>query len=241
LPEEIARLMGLQALDRQLLELEQTLATIAGRVEGQREENERNQAELQRLIEEDQQSANARKKAEKELAEGEARIRNKRMRLNLVRTDKELQAVTHEVDSLKETNLRLESELAAMNEGGAPRAARIKELGELIAKGRAALADAEKEIAEQVEELKSSIAGKRVERDEAAAHIPPNLLQRYNTLFTRRAGAAVVLAKAGSCMGCRRLLPPQLFNEIQKHLQIHFCPNCQRILYYEEKSNAETA
>jgi predicted nucleic acid-binding Zn-ribbon protein len=28
-------------------------------------------------------------------------------------------------------------------------------------------------------------------------------------------------------------LPPQLYNEIQKHLQINFCPNCQRILYYE--------
>jgi predicted nucleic acid-binding Zn-ribbon protein len=241
LPEEIARLMGLQVLDRQLLELEQTLATIAGRVEGQREENERNQAELQRLIEEDQQTAAARKKAEKELAEGEARIRNKRMRLNLVRTDKELQAVTHEVDSLKETNLRLESELAALNEAGSPRAERIKELGEVIAKGRTALAEGEKEIAEQVEELKASIATKRVERDQAASQIPPSLLQRYNTLFTRRQGAAVVLAKGGSCMGCRRLLPPQLFNEIQKHLQIHFCPNCQRILYYEGKNNAETA
>ena len=45
------------------------------------------QAELQRLVEEDQQNTAARKKAEKELAEGEARIRNKRMRLNLVRTD----------------------------------------------------------------------------------------------------------------------------------------------------------
>ncbi len=227
--------MDLQVLDRQLQELEQTLATIAGKVETLREQNASNQEELQRLTEEDQQAAAARKKAEKDLAEGEARIRNKRMRLNMVRTDKELQALTLEVESLKETNQRLETELLAMIESADPRAARIKELGELIAKGRAALAEGEKEIAAQVEELKTSIASKRRERDKVASEVQPNLLQRYNTLFTRRQGIAVALAKGGSCMGCRRLLPPQLFNEIQKHLQIHFCPNCQRILYFEEK------
>jgi len=235
LPEQIVRLMDLQVLDRQLQELEQTLATIAGKVETLREQNASNQEELQRLTEEDQQAAAARKKAEKDLAEGEARIRNKRMRLNMVRTDKELQALTLEVESLKETNQRLETELLAMIESADPRAARIKELGELIAKGRAALAEGEKEIAAQVEELKTSIASKRRERDKVASEVQPNLLQRYNTLFTRRQGIAVALAKGGSCMGCRRLLPPQLFNEIQKHLQIHFCPNCQRILYFEEK------
>jgi predicted nucleic acid-binding Zn-ribbon protein len=241
LPEQISRLMDLQVLDRQLQELEQTLGTIAGRVESQREENDRNQAELQRLTEEDQQAAATRKKAEKELALGEAQIRNKRMRLNLVRTDKELQALTLEVETLKDSNQRLESELLAMIESADPRAARIKELGEFIAKGRAALAEAEKEIADQVEELKSSIGRQRRERDKVAADVQPNLLQRYNMLFSRRQGVAVAIARGGSCMGCRRLLPPQLFNEIQKHLQIHFCPNCQRILYFEEKPREESA
>jgi predicted nucleic acid-binding Zn-ribbon protein len=28
-------------------------------------------------------------------------------------------------------------------------------------------------------------------------------------------------------------LPPQLYNEIQRHSKVHFCPNCQRILYFE--------
>ena len=67
---------------------------------------------------EDQQAAAARRDLEHELAEGEAQIRNKRMRLNLVRNDKELQALGHEVESLKETNQRLEAELLAPMEGG---------------------------------------------------------------------------------------------------------------------------
>jgi len=239
LPEQITRLMDLQVHDRQLQELEQSLATIAGKVETLREENNRNQAELQRLTEEDQQAAAVRKKGEKDLALGEAQIRNKRMRLNLVRTDKELQALTHEVESLKDGNQRMESELLAMIESTEPRTARIKELGELIAKGRAELTAAEKEIAAQVEELRSSIAQRRRDRDKVASEIQPNLLQRYEMLFSRRQGTAVALAKGGTCMGCRRSLPPQLYNELQKHLQIHFCPNCMRILYFVEKPAEE--
>ncbi len=237
--EEIARLMDLQVLDRQLKELELSLADVAGRVEQLRAETDKNQTELQRLTEEDQQASAARKRIEKDLAEGEARIRNKRMRLNLVRTDKELQAVTTEVESLKETNQRLESELAALNESVGVRAASIKELGEIVANGRAELAAAEKEIADRVESLKSAITTQRAERDKAADGIDRALLSRYTMLFQRRAGVAIAvvkpLAKDGKCSGCQRLLPPQLYNEIQKpkQVQIYSCPNCQRILFYE--------
>ncbi|HVA79946.1 MAG TPA: C4-type zinc ribbon domain-containing protein [Candidatus Binataceae bacterium] len=236
--EEIARLMDLQVLDRQLQDLELSLADVAGRVEQLRADTEKNQAELQRLTEEDQQVAAARKRIEKELAEGEVRTRNKRMRLNLVRTDKELQAVTHEVDSLKETNQSLEAELAALNEAVGSRTARIKELGEIVAKGRVELKAAEKEIADRVEELTTSISAQRAERDKAAAAIDGAVLARYTMLFARRAGLAVAIvkrvAKDGKCSGCQRLLPPQLYNEIQKphQVQIRFCPNCQRILFY---------
>ena len=231
--EEITRLMSLQVIDRQLQELEQSLSSIAGRVEELREQTEQNQAELARLTEDDKQIALNRKKTEKELAEGEARIRNKRMRLNLVRNDKELQALAHEVDSLKDNNQRLEAEALSLMEGQEARTQRIEELTKAVAGSKTDLAAAEKEIAGQVEELRGSIARKRLEREKISAEIPGNLLQRYEMIFSRRAGLAVANSTGGTCQGCRMRLPPQLFNEIQKHLQVHFCPNCQRILYFE--------
>jgi uncharacterized protein len=233
LREEITRLMSLQVIDRQLQELEQSLSSIAGRVEQLREQTEQNQTELARLTDDDKQIALNRKKTEKELAEGEARIRNKRMRLNLVRNDKELQALAHEVDSLKDNNQRLEAEALALMEGQDTRTTRIEELTKALTSSKTELATAEKEIAGQVEELRASIAKKRLEREKISAEIPANLLQRYDMIFSRRAGLAVANSTGGTCQGCRMRLPPQLFNEIQKHLQIHFCPNCQRILYYE--------
>lgn len=231
--EEIARLMSLQTIDRELRELDESLSSIAGRVEQLREETEKSQAELDRLTQEEQQSAISRRQLEKELAEGEARIRNKRMRLSQVRNDKELQALGHEVETLKEANQRMEGELLALMEAADPRAARVKEIAGIVEQKRGELLAAEKEIAAQVEDLKISISKQQVDRDLMARDIEVALLQRYQMIFNRRGGVAVAEAKAGTCQGCRMRLPPQLYNEIQKHLEIHYCPNCQRILYYE--------
>jgi uncharacterized protein len=233
LREEITRLMSLQTIDRELHELEGALAKIAGRVDELRTESEQYQAELGRLIEDEQRTAISRRQLEKELADGEAGIRNKRMRLNQVRNDKEMQALAHEVETLKENNQRLESELLVLMEGGDPRAARVTELKELVKKSRTDLIAAEKAIAAEVEDLKISISKQRVDRDLMARDIQAPLLQRYDMIFSRRGGVAVALAKGGTCQGCRMRLPPQLYNELQKHLQIHYCPNCQRVLYYE--------
>jgi len=225
--------MSLQAIDRELRSLEQTLSTVAGRVEQLRQELENHQAELERLTAEEQQAALSRRQLEKQLAEGEVRIRNKRMRLVQARNDKEAQALEHEVQTQKETNERLEAEFLALMEVSEPRNARLAELTPFIEQEFAQLTAAEKEVAGQVEDLKISIAKQRLDRDLMAGNIDPLLLQRYEMIFSRRNGLAVAEARLGTCQGCRMRLPPQLYNQIQRHDAIHFCPNCQRILYYE--------
>src|SRR5439155_25250805 len=157
--------------------------------------------ELDRLTTEEQQSAVARRQLEKELAEGEARIRNKRMRLNQARNDKELQALAHEVDTQKESNQRFEAELLALMETSEPRTARIAETTPSLQRLRADLNEAEKEIAAQVEDLKISIAKQRLERDLMAGNLDRALLQRYEMIFSRRNGLAVAAARNGTCQG----------------------------------------
>ncbi|MGA2409091.1 MAG: C4-type zinc ribbon domain-containing protein [Candidatus Binataceae bacterium] len=231
--EEVTRLMSLQGIDRQLRELKEALSSVAGRVDQLRLETEGYRAELERLRKDEQQATINRRQLEKDLAEGEANIRNKRMRRNQVRNDKELQALDHEVESLKESNQRLESEVLALMSAEEGRTQRIAELEQLVAASGSNLLEAEKAIAAQVEDLKISISKQRLDRDMMAQNIEPALLARYEMIFSRRAGLAVAEAKEGTCRGCRMRLPPQFFNEIQRHEQVYFCPNCQRILYCE--------
>jgi predicted nucleic acid-binding Zn-ribbon protein len=227
--------MSLQAIDRELRDLEQALSSVAARVEELRLEAAKQQSELDRLASEEQQNALTRLQLEKELAEGESRIRNKRMRLTQIRNDKELQALAHEVDTQKEANQRFEIDLLGLMEASEPRNARIAELAPILERLQLELTETESEIAAQVEDLKVSITKQRVERDLMAGNLERALLQRYEMIFSRRNGLAVAEARDGTCQGCRMRLPPQLYNQIQRPDSIHFCPNCQRILYYESQ------
>jgi hypothetical protein len=225
--------MSLQGIDRQLRELQDALAKVAGKVDQLRLETDGHRTELERLQLEGQHAAVSRRQLEKDLAEGEANIRNKRMRRNQVRNEKEMLALDHEVETLRESNQRLESDVLAQMNAEESRAARITELTHLVENSAANLLAAEKEIAAQVEDLKIALAKQRLDRDQMAQNIDATLLARYEMIFSRRAGVAVAEAKDGTCNGCRMRLPPQFYNEILRHQQVYFCPNCQRILYCE--------
>ena len=231
--EDVTRLMGLQGIDRQLRELQDALSKVAGRVDQLRLETDGHRTELERLQLEGQHAAVSRRQLEKDLAEGEANIRNKRMRRNQVRNEKEMLALDHEVEVLRESNQRLESEVLVQMNAEETRTARITELTQLVENSAANLLAAEKEIAAQVEDLKIALAKQRLDRDQMAQNIDAPLLARYEMIFSRRAGLAVAEAKDGTCNGCRMRLPPQFYNEILRHEQVYFCPNCQRILYCE--------
>jgi len=239
LRDEIKRLTGLQTIDQELRFREQELSKITARVDELQARVAQSSAELERLKQEDREAALARRELERTLAEGEVLIRNKRMRLSLIKNDRELQALSHEVDVLKESNQRLEAELLVRMDGGDQKSARMQELSETLAREQAELKQAQKEIAGQIGELQARTAARRRERAQLAAQINPGLCQRYEVVFGRRGGLAVVAVKSGTCQGCRMRIPPQLFNQIQRYEAIHFCPNCQRILYYEPDQETE--
>jgi len=60
-----------------------------------------------------------------------------------------------------------------------------------------------------------------------------DLRRRYEMIFSRRGGVAVVAVRGGTCQGCHMNVPPQLFNLIQRNEQLILCPNCQRMLFWQ--------
>ncbi len=237
--EEIKRLAALQAIDQELRSQERELSKISARVDDLQARVERKAAELDQLSGAERDSALARRELERTLAEGEVQIRNKRMRLSLIKNERELQALGHEVEVLKENNQRIEAELLARMDGSEQNKARLEELSQALEQDRAELKSAQREVADQIEQMRARIEARRREREELAARIDSSLRQRYEVIFDRRGGFAVVAVKAGTCQGCRMRIPPQLFNLIQRYDAIHFCPNCQRILYYESDKETE--
>ena len=65
--------------------------------------------------------------------------------------------------------------------------------------------------------------------------IPKPMQRKYQLLFERRDGRAVVQAKQGACLGCNMHLPPQLFNSLLQVPDIQACPHCNRLLYVPDE------
>ena len=69
-----------------------------------------------------------------------------------------------------------------------------------------------------IAEVSTNLDQSRRRREELAAAIDADLRRRYETIFTKRRGLAVVEVRGGSCQGCHMRVAPQLFNDIQRTL-----------------------
>jgi hypothetical protein len=182
-----------------------------------------------------------RRDLEARLAAGEAKLRDRRMRITRIRNDKELGLAKREIDLLKEETDTVETELLGLMELVDAATAKSRELeGELAALTAERDAEAGR-IRERLADLAAEIERERATRAELIRTVDGELRRRYETIFSRRGGLAVVEVREGICQGCRMRVPPQLFNEIQRNDQVILCPSCQRMLYWRAISDETDA
>jgi len=228
----ISQLAALQEIDRQqrektalVQELEAAIAESESQLVKQREVTHSTQTERD-VVE------SRRRELETQLYLEEAKMKDRRMRLNRVRNEKELQALRREIELSKEANQQIEEEVLRLLESA-------EALNATTADAELALADLEARAAtitvEQranIEQVLRELASQREVRARMAAALDDELLQKYEQIFKRRGGTAVVEVRNGTCLGCHMNLPPQFFNELQRSRDVRLCPNCHRILFW---------
>jgi predicted nucleic acid-binding Zn-ribbon protein len=228
----ISQLAALQQIDRQLREktervhaLEGELADLESQLLLQREATRSAQAERdatdQRLSE-----------LEAMLDAEEGKMKDRRMRLNRVRNEKELQALRREIELGKEANQQIEEELLRVLESLESQVAAAAEAERVLTELEAASAAKIVERGARITELMAEAASQREGRDRLAATLDASLRQKYEQIFERRGGTAVVEVRNGTCQGCHMQLPPQFANELQRSREVRLCPNCHRILFW---------
>jgi predicted nucleic acid-binding Zn-ribbon protein len=158
---------------------------------------------------------------------------DKRMRMNRIKNVKELQALQREIDQIRQSNSELEEELIRIMEELESINKDIKAKQEELAKLQEEWARKQEEMQNQISGLDQAVSEAASRRQSIASQITGDLISRYELIFSRRAGMAVVEVTGGICQGCHMNIPPQLWNEIIKSEKVNLCPSCQRILYYK--------
>ncbi|OFV86706.1 MAG: hypothetical protein A3J75_04130 [Acidobacteria bacterium RBG_16_68_9] len=229
---EVERLAALQEIDRRLKERREQLAEITGEIDDLDARVTQCTKEIATLGAERNALEARRVDMEARSDVESARIRDNRMRMNRVRNERELLALRREVDLAKEANKQIEEQLIAVMEEIEELDRRRAATAEALAALRAEAEHVEAERKERTDRLRAEIETLAPERDAIAQGLTGSLRAKYEQIFARRGGTAVVEVRNGTCKGCHMNVPPQLFNELKKFRDVRSCPNCHRILYY---------
>jgi predicted nucleic acid-binding Zn-ribbon protein len=233
LREQIEILASLQNVDREIREKGGAKGALLEEIRKREEEVAAKRAEVAQLRAEWAEKDKLRREKEQILQEESRKAMDKRMRMNRIKNIRELQALQREVDQIKQTNSQLEEELIALLEELEAREAALRERDEELKKLEETWSERRQEMEAQVVEIERAVAEASAARQTIATQIDGELIERYELIFSRRGGMAVVAVSEGICQGCYMNIPPQLWNELIKSEKLILCPSCHRILYYK--------
>jgi hypothetical protein len=232
---EIDRLAALQEVDRKLKERLDRVGVLSASADDFEAKVMKRRAAVLQLTANRAALEKQRKEMDARLEVDGGRMRDNRMRMSRVKTDRELMALQREIDLGREAKQQLEEELLIVMES-------VEKLSAQLAEEEAALVALEAEVEAKIDgprsealALSDGLDAAKASREELACGIDGTLRDKYEQIFGRRGGTAVVEARQGICTGCRMSLPPQLFNELQRYKKVRQCPSCHRIIYYRQQ------
>jgi predicted nucleic acid-binding Zn-ribbon protein len=179
-----------------------------------------------------------RQEKERVLQDESKKATDRRMRMNRIKNAKELAALQREIDLIKQNNAEREEELIKLMDEIERARAVVQIKQEEAAELQADWERSQSELSAQLSGIDEAVSEAAARRQMIAAKVAKDLISRYEMIFSRRGGTAVVEVSGGICQGCYMNIPPQLWNEIIRNDKVHFCSSCQRILYYKPNEAA---
>ncbi len=230
---QIEALAALQRVDQSLRENTQALQAGESRVAALEQAVHAHQTAVAAIQSELSGLGVRQRDLEGRLTASETKMKDRRMRITRIRNDKELGLAKREVELLKEEASGLEIELIGVLEQVDAVTKRLEAAQTELASLTTARDTEATQLRDTIDRLGAEIERDRGRRGELVQAVDGDLRRRYEMIFSRRGGVAVVPVRGGTCQGCHMHVPPQLYNLIQRNEQVILCPNCQRMLFWQ--------
>jgi len=234
--EQLKTLEELQQIDLRIDEIKKNQVEYPRRIEIYNGEIDREKHSFDEIEEAGKELIAIRRDKELDLQNLEERIERDRAKLMQVKTNKEYHALQKEIENMRADRDELETEILSLMD-------KVEESEHEIRRARESFTKFEKHRKEEIGKLETNL--ERIDEileemvdqyDDIALRIDPTLIERYLNVRKLRRGVAVVPVIKGTCQGCHMKVPPQVFNLVIRNEEIITCPNCHRILYYENNN-----
>jgi len=181
-----------------------------------------------------------RRSYEQDLEAHEAHTEKMKSRLSELKSNKEYQAHLFEIEVANKKKGDIEEKILLCME-------KIEDVQRMAKAAQDKLSATEKAYAQEkqaLDELEGALSRElddlEAQHQARSAHVEKGLLNRYNTIKAARKDQPLAEIKEGICSGCRLQLPPQLITEVKRSQDLHTCPYCRRMLYWDGEIPVQT-
>lgn len=232
---QIQQLVELQKVDDEIHEEEMKLASAPAEIDDLKQRFESLEGRRNIALDKQAHLENQKKRLSNEIDDDSARIKKSKNKMMQVGNAREYNAIIREMDNMERSNRTREEErltlMEALEDHNENLEAIDAEYIELKARLEAKKASLETTMAESRDKL-AALANKR---KHFSADIPRPIFSRYEFIRNRLEHPVIVGVEDGICSGCHIAVPPQTFIELQTGQQILNCPNCQRLIFWNEE------
>ncbi len=232
--EQIKKLVSLQEIDTELIQLKNRMEEAPRHLENLQNELKNLEEQKSHIEERVKLLSEQKKKLQNDIEQDSDKIKKRKNKLMMVSNTKEYHAMMREMDNLEKLNRFREEELNNLLEDLQTQQTKKEELNNEFQSLQDELATTQATLDSELQQIQERIQELEKDREKACADVPVPILSRYNFIKDRLHNPVIVSVRQSVCTGCFISIPPQSFVEIQKGEQILSCPNCQRLIYWEE-------
>jgi uncharacterized protein len=180
-----------------------------------------------------------RRSHEKDLEAHEDRVDKLKERASQLKTNQEYQAHLFEVELANKKKFEIEDKILGCMEKIEQLQRVSKEAQEKVKVAENSFAQEKQVLEERDQKLTQELAALETQQRDRAAHVDKSLLDRYTKLKATRKDHALASVQGGICSGCRLQIPPQLIAEVKRSQDLHACPYCHRMLYWDSDVSSD--
>ena len=229
----IQRIVALQKIDSQLQDIAELLGDLPVKVDALKNE----ESTLIKSVEDGKARIKELgleiSKFDGQMMDIRVKIEKHKDQLFLLTTNKQYDALQHEIDHLKAGLDDIEIKTLEFTEEKETLEERIKSEEENLETLSKDLVERREKLEVLMDESSEEKTKLEFQRDKKRQDVEDTTLSRYDRIHSARKGISVVHVQGTACGGCGAFIPPQIISEVKAEKGSHTCDSCSRFLYWE--------
>ena len=151
------------------------------------------------------------------------------------KSPRELQELQRKIGSMEENNQILEEEILNLIDEAEKEELLLSKIDEQFDRCKEDFKKEKAFFQSRNGQIQKGIALSKSKIKEYRSKLPQNLLQEFDSAFSRGQQTGVVKVDKGACSGCHTILSERLLDSIRREPDdLHYCENCKRIIVIDD-------